>query len=146
MEVGLKDMLLKPIVFGLVHTVSVASLVTDLTISNTGMDRYRHLLLQILRQHGGVDLDSFKRPASNKPIWHEIKEVQKKRNAILHRAETASKEEAVLALGVASAIIKTMFPAVIVKMGLHLHDGCRICNDWKCQYEGTPLRKLMEDT
>jgi len=146
MEVGLKDMLLKPIVFGLVHTVSVASLVTDLAISHTGMDRYRDLLLQILRQHGGVDLDSFKRPTSNKPIWHEIGEVQKKRNAILHRAEAASVEEAVLALGVASAIIETMFPAVATKMGLHLHDGFRICNDWRCKYEGTPIGKIIEGT
>ena len=47
MEVGLKDTLLKPIVFGLVHAVSVATLITDLAVSPTGMDRYRELLIQI---------------------------------------------------------------------------------------------------
>lgn len=43
-EVGLKSTILKPIVYGLVHTESVASLVTDLAISHSGMDRYRDLL------------------------------------------------------------------------------------------------------
>jgi len=83
MEVGLKETLLKPIVFGLVHAASVAALITDLAISDRSMDQYRKLLLQILREHGGVDLDTYKRPDSNKLIWEEIKEIQKQRNSIL---------------------------------------------------------------
>jgi hypothetical protein len=31
-------------------------------------------------------------------------------------------------------------------MGLHLHDGYRICADWKCQYEGTPFEKIIKGT
>lgn len=144
MEVGLKEMLLKPIVFGLVHADSVASLITDLAVSHSGMDRYRKLLLQVLRERGGVDLDSFKRPNSNKPIWQEITEVQKQRNSILHRAKTASNQEAALALGVALALIETMFPTVVTKIGLHLHEGLRICDDWKCKYEGISLKKIND--
>ena len=136
MEVGLKTTLLKPIVYGLVHDDSVAVLITDLTVSHTGMDKYRKLLLQVLRDHGGVDLDNFKRSGANKMLWEEIKNIQKIRNSIMHRGEAASKEEATLALRVASEILETMFPAVATKMGLHLHDGFRICNDWKCNYEG----------
>ena len=145
MEVGLKEALLKPIVFGLVHTASVAALITDLAISHSSMDKYRELLLQILREHGGVDLDSYKRPDSNKPIWQEIREVQRQRNSILHRAEAASDEEATLALGVASTIIEKLFPAVVKKMGLHLHEGFRICNNWRCQYEDTPIGKVLKN-
>jgi hypothetical protein len=145
MEVGLKETLLKPIVFGLVHAASVAAFITDLAISHSSMDKYRELLLQILREHGGVDLDTYKRPDSNKPIWQEIREVQKQRNSILHRAETASDEEAILALGVASTIIEKLFPVVVNKMGLHLHEGFRICNNWKCQYEGTPIGKILKN-
>jgi hypothetical protein len=93
MEVGLKETLLKPIVVGLVHTASVAALITDLAISHSSMDKYRELLAQILREHGGVDLDTYKRPDANKPIWQEIRDVQKQRNSILHRAERASDGE-----------------------------------------------------
>lgn len=146
MEVGLKETLLKPIVFGLVHAVSVASLITDLVVSHKNMDKYRQLLLQILREHGGVALDTYKRTESSKPIWQEIKEVQNKRNLILHRAESASDEQAALALGVATTIVEKLFPMVVTKMGLHLHDGFRICDDRKCKYEGTEMEKLFKDT
>lgn len=71
--------------------------------------------MQILREHGGVDLDTYKRPDSNKPIWQEIREVQGQRNSILHRAEAASDEQAALALGVAQTIIEELFPAVVKK-------------------------------
>src|SRR4030067_923785 len=134
MEVGLKTMLLKPIVHGLVHAESVASLITDLTVSShTGMDRYRTLLLHVLQEHGGVDLNTFKRTGSNKTLWEEINDIQKIRNAIMHRAEKSAQQNADLALEVASEIIDNIFPAVVGKMGFHLHDGYRICSDWKCK-------------
>lgn len=134
-EVGLKEALLKPIVSGMVHTASAASLITNLVVSHQGMDRYRELLLQTLREHGGVDLDTYKRPKSTKPIWEEIREVQKRRNLIIHKAESASREQAALALGVAVTIIEELFPKVVNKMGLHIHDGFRICDDWKCAHK-----------
>ena len=46
MEVALKETLLKPIVHGLVHAGSVASLVTDLVMGHRSMDRYKDLLLK----------------------------------------------------------------------------------------------------
>ena len=143
MEVGLKTTLLKPIVHGLVHTESVAALITDLTISHSGMDRYRKLLFQVLRDHGGIDLSNYKRTESNKTLWEEINTVQKKRNLIMHRAVKAEVEDADLALAVASEILESIFPAIIAKMGLHLHDAFRICDDWKCQYKGTKFESVL---
>ena len=144
MEVALKECLLKPIVHGLVHAESVASLVTDLVVSHQSMDRYKDLLLQILREHGGVDLLTYKRPDSERNIWEEIKTIQKKRNLVVHVAQTASGEEMSLALSVASTVIGTLFPSVIKNMGLHLHEGYRICSDWKCRCEGTPFEKVIK--
>lgn len=142
MEVGLKEALLKPIVFGLVHVASSASLVTNLVMSHQSMDRYKDLLLQILRDHGGVDLQSYNRPNSTKTIWEEIKALQTKRNHILHAAQTASGDEAALSLGVASTIITELFSGVVTRMGFHLHDGYRICDDWKCKFKGTGMESL----
>ena len=132
-EVGLKDTLLKPIVFGLVHTTSTASLITNLVMSHQSMDRYKELLLQILREHGGFDLHSYKRQHAVRPIWEEIKNIQKKRNLILHAAAEASVDEATLALDVASEILEDIFPTVLTSMGMHLHDRYRICDDWECK-------------
>ncbi|HAL44342.1 MAG TPA: hypothetical protein DCP47_00225 [Phycisphaerales bacterium] len=142
METGLKTMLLKPIVHGLVHAESVASLITDLAVSHTGMDRYRDLLLRVLQEHGGVDLNTFKRIGANKTLWEEINEIQKIRNLIMHRAEKATTQSADLALAVASEIIDHIFPSVIIKMGFHLHDGYRICSDWKCSIKQDNQKKL----
>ena len=139
MEVGLKATLLKPIVHGLVHDESAASLITDLTISYTGMDRYRTLLLHILKEHGSVDLNTFKRAESSKTLWEELKEVQKIRNSIMHRADKASQESADLALDVASEILEKIFPEVVTRMGFHLHDGYRICSDWECKHKDLSL-------
>ena len=143
-EVALKETLLKPIVHGLVHAESVASLVTDLVMGHQSMDRYKNLLLQILREHGGVDLLSYKRSGSSKNIWDEMKTVRTKRNRIVHAAQVVSEEETALALSVASTVIETLFPSVIAKMGFHLHDGHRICTDWKCQYKGTSFEKIIK--
>jgi hypothetical protein len=143
MEVGLKSTLLRPIVHGLVHTESVAALITDLVVSHSGMDRYRKLLLQILQEHGGVDLENLIRSGSNKTLWEEIRAVQKIRNGVMHRAETASEAEAELALGVAAEILESVFPAILKHIGLHLHEGYRICSDWKCQYRDTAVGRAL---
>lgn len=145
-EVGLRETLVKPIVFGLVHTLSVASLITDLVLSRSGWTKYKHLLLQILRQHTDVDLYAYKRPDSRRPIWDEIADVKKKRDLIMHQAQTATTDEAGLAIGVASTIMENLFPTVVAKMGMHLHEGFRICDDWKCRYKGTPIEKILKAT
>jgi len=133
-EVGLTNVLLKPIVYGLIHSESAAGLITELTLGHKGLDRFRELLLQILLEHGGIDLNSFKRQGSTRTLWEEIGKVQKWRNTILHRAESASNDEAMQAIEVASAILETLFPAVVTKLGFHLHDGMRICDEWRCKY------------
>jgi len=110
------------------------------------MDRYRNLLSQILKDHSAVDLDNYKRKDSNKTFWEEIKEVQKVRNLVVHRGDLASVEQAELSINVASEIIEKIFPKIISKIGLHLHDSFRVCDDWKCKYTGTEMEKLIKGT
>lgn len=144
LEVALKTTLLKPIVFGLVHTESIASLVTDLTLAHSGMDRFRNLLFKILNDHGKIDLNVFKRDDSPSLLWEEIKTVQKTRNKIMHSGDTAKPEQTKLAICVAESLVETVFPQLIKEMGFHLHHDYRICNNWKCKHEGTELGKLID--
>ena len=53
--------------------------------------------------------------------------MQERRNDLLHGAEIASRVEAEQAIAVAEAILEQLFPAVMKRLGLHLHDGPRIC-------------------
>ena len=45
-EVAVKGVLLKPIVYGLVHSDSAAGIITDMVIAHTGFDRFRKLLFK----------------------------------------------------------------------------------------------------
>src|SRR5437016_3112091 len=49
-ELAIKVVLLKPIVFGLVHMEGLAGYITELTTQHTGMERFQTLLTEILAQ------------------------------------------------------------------------------------------------
>ena len=133
-EVGLKSTLLKPIVCGLVHADSIAELIAELTLSQTGVVRFRDLIFRILKEHGKIDLKHYKRPNSDTTLWQEVTEINKLRNRVVHRAEKVSPERADLSVCVGSIILETIFPSVLTEMELHLHDGYRICDSWRCRY------------
>lgn len=133
MELGLKMVLLRPVVYGLVHTDSTAGLVTDLTLAHVGMERFRNLLFRILTDHGGVDLPTLTRPGEAKTLWQEITEVGDERNRVLHRGEEASEEQAHRAINVAALLLENIFPALVARLGLHLHERMRVCGELKCR-------------
>ncbi|MBS1828814.1 MAG: hypothetical protein JST93_26160 [Acidobacteria bacterium] len=126
-ELAVKNVFLKPIVYGLVHTEGVAAFVTDLTTQHTGMERFQSLLAEILTQFGGVDLKTFKRADSLKTLWQEIGEVQKARNSVIHRGGPASDDDADLAIAVAGTLLTEILPDVLTKLGLHIHPPMTIC-------------------
>jgi len=125
-EVGLKVALLKPVVYGLVHSESVAGIITDLVLSQTGVKRFRNLLFKILSEYGGVDLKTFKRAESKKSLWEEVQEIQHRRNNIIHQAELVAERESQQAIEVASSILEELFPKVVRNLGLHVREHGRI--------------------
>jgi hypothetical protein len=146
-ETVIKTVLLKPVVYGLIHDASAAHLVTEFTVGRGGVGKFKGLLIEILAAHGGVDLRIFKREKSKATLWDEICSVQKARQRIVHQAEMATVEEAHLAIAVATYLVENVFPQVIKHLGLHLHDGVRICNDTKCSLDpklAELLRRLSE--
>jgi hypothetical protein len=127
-EVGLKAAILKPILFGLVHTDSVAAFIAEL-IPEQRNDKFRKALFAILRELGGVDLESFRRSGCSKTLWQEIAETHERRNAILHRAEQVTASDAELALEIARTVVEDLFPTVIYNLGLHLHGKYEVCGN-----------------
>jgi|SRR5579863_346120 len=122
-ELAVKDVLLKPIISGLVHIEDLASLVADLTTKHSGMDRFQNLLTEILAQFGGVDLKVFKRPGATKGLWQEMNDVQKARNAVVHRGQTVDADVAVLSINVGNSLLNDIFPQVLSKLRLHLQES-----------------------
>jgi hypothetical protein len=127
-ELAVKMVLLRPIVFGLVHTEGLASFITELATAHAGMERFQKLLAEILAQFGGVDLKTFRRSDSARALWQEIAEVQRARNAVIHRGEAVDNATADLAISVATALLKEIFPLVLAKLDLHLHEPITVCD------------------
>jgi hypothetical protein len=128
-EVGIKAGLLRPVVYGLIHTELFAGPVTDMVLGHTGFDRFTRLLFEILREFGGVDLNTFRRSDSSRPLWEELQANQKVRNAFVHRAQAVDEKDSDLALAVAVATLEQLVPKVVTKLGLHFHEEARVCGE-----------------
>ncbi len=137
------QVVLRPVVQGLVYSTSTADFISELTLNHVGLDRFRDLLFKILVDHAGIDLAHFKRKGAPEPLWTEITRLQQLRNRVIHRAEVVEPERAGLSVSVAEAVLGEIFPAVITHLGLHLHEGVRICNGPLCQFEGILSAELI---
>lgn len=130
-EVSLRDALLAPILHGSFHTGSSADLVVKLVIASKD-EKLLKALLRVLAAHTQIDLQQFTRAGSGKPLWEEMREIQVKRNRIVHQAEGASVEEADAAIEVAKAVLHQVFGGTVRNLGLHLHENVRVCALPKC--------------
>ena len=126
-EVALKAVLLRPVVHGLVHFESAAPLIAELTIKHTGIDRFRELLIEILATHGSVDLREFRREGARKKFCSASSRTSRAGGTDVHRAASATAEQAGISVAVATSILEDLFPAVLKTIGLHTTDGTSIC-------------------
>lgn len=130
-EVCLRGALLTPLLRGAFHTEASADVLARLVVG-TKDEKLVKALLRILAVHTGVDLQVHRRATATKPIWEEMHDVQLKRNMVVHQAAAASLADAQQAIAVAETMLTGIFPAVITKLGLHLHEGPRVCDSPKC--------------
>ena len=105
-ELALRDVILKPIAFGMVHDENTGSLMVELAVGN---QQFTKLLFSVLQDYG-VDLKNIARNNGSNNLWAEIQEIAKIRNQILHRGKTASKEQAEQSLEIASILLNKLYP------------------------------------
>jgi hypothetical protein len=116
-EVGFKNLLLKPIVYGFVNSDHVADLVsTAIVSSNREEKRLRAFINVLFRNLTLVDLEAVKLRGRNETLWAHMEIIKKKRNAILHRVESAEKRDAEHAVALASLIVEDFFPRLRSQM------------------------------
>lgn len=126
-EQFLKVALLKPVVFGLIHVDSLASLVVDVAMDQTGgLDRYKSLLAGLFNELAGIDVSKEHREGASKTLLVEIRELQELRNKIVHRAEKAEESDAKHALAVANGVYSQVFVQLLHAIGLQVEKGARI--------------------
>lgn len=125
-EVFLKATVLKPVIFGLVHHESLANIVVEHTLGQTGFDRYKTLLSRIFADLAEIDLASVKREGVESPLLDEVLSLQKLRNKIIHQGQKCSQGEAENALAVTSAVYSEIVLPMLGAIGLEVQKGGQI--------------------
>lgn len=145
-ELVVKAAILRPLVFGLVHSDSLALLVANSIVESRGVERLRDLLIEILKDVAGVDLKLFKRAEAKTSLWNEITSNQKTRDGVIHRGSSATSDDADFAIAVAEGALKELLPAVLVGVNLHIHDDGLVCGEYHAPPEILErLARLIED-
>ena len=137
-ELVIKNVLLRPLISGLVHIEDLALLVVEQSTNQTGMGRFQKLLAGIVSEFSSFELSTLKRPSSSQTLWQEIKTVQEARNGVVHRGEAFGEEMATRSIEIADTLLNVVFPDVLSKLDLHIHPPITICNKTHHEYPSPP--------
>jgi hypothetical protein len=117
-ELFLKASLLKPVIYGLVYNESLAEIIVETALSQTGFDRYRKLLSGLFSELLKVDINKVKSFGSNKYLLEEASDVQVKRNKVIHQGMMVSKDDSKFAIGVAYGVLYHIVNPMLLGIGL----------------------------
>lgn len=125
-EQFLRAVLLKPVVYGLVHHEALAEMIVELTMGQTGFMRYKKLLARIFENLAGINLEDVKRPGSAKKLLDEASGLQKVRNDIIHKGIQVEKSDAKMALDITAAVYLQIVVEMLGTVGLRIEQGGKI--------------------
>ena len=118
-ELFLKSVLLKPVLFGMINNENVAELIVYYSVGQTGFNRYKKLLNSLCLCVANIELSDIQ-GTSGKPILDEAAEIQEVRNRVLHQGYKASVDDMKKAKNIASLIFKDVVLPVLQNMKLEL--------------------------
>jgi hypothetical protein len=122
-ELFLKAALLRPVVYGLVHSEALAELVASAALSQAGFTRYEKLLSKLFLDLTGTELRSIVRIPCAKPLLEEASDIQDLRNAVVHRGAEISADQAQLGVAVATEVFNKVLAEVITTLGFSMQKG-----------------------
>ena len=116
-ELYLKSVLLKPVLYGMIHNENVAELIVRSSTGQSGFKRYQKLLASLCLNAAEINLSDLK-GLDGKPILREAGEVQDIRNLVVHQGYQATAMEMEKARNVAVVILTKIIEPVLHKLGL----------------------------
>jgi hypothetical protein len=125
-ELFLKGSLLRPIVFGLVHSPAIAQLVVESAMTQTGFSRYAKLLAGLYRMLTFNELATVTRPSSTLNLLKEASNFQQTRNQILHQGAAVSEMQAREAVDVSKHVFNLILLPVLEELSLTVDDAGRL--------------------
>ena len=111
-EMLLKATLLRPVIYGLVHSEALAEAIVQRAMSDLSLDRYTDLLAELFLVLAKVDVKAVRRSESSpKTLLNDCKDLQNIRNGIVHRGEKATAEQAKFACQRFVSSLRSFLPA-----------------------------------
>ena len=108
-EISMRDLLLKPIVAGLVHNPDIADVVADLVDAK---NKKTITLLDFVFTEIGLPSIRNQTLCGDRLLWSERRELQEMRNGIVHRGDDVEQEHAQRGLNLAKHFIRKLYPAI----------------------------------
>lgn len=123
LELTVKNVILRPLVSGLVHNEVVAGFVAQSAVGRGGANRFTDLLFQLLNEVADLDLSTYQRDDQACRLRTEVETVIKLRNGILHEGETVTSDQATMAVDVSRALLCDVFPDLIKALDMTTDEG-----------------------
>ncbi|EJI1281059.1 TPA: hypothetical protein P0E34_005073 [Vibrio campbellii] len=120
-EVLIKSVLLKPVVYGMVHNEYAAEMISSGLLKQSGIDRFKDLVFDVIDENVdlGCSINEYKRQQSSETLWRERDKIQRLRNKIMHAANECSFEDAQQAIDITVEFV-SIIVAVIRNFSLDL--------------------------
>jgi hypothetical protein len=131
MELFLKGALLRPVVYGLVHSDALAELVVEAALSQTGFRRYEKLLAGLFKEIAGVDIEVLRRDGGKTSLLKEAHALQTARNGVIHQGNETTTARAEEALAISNAVLAQVLWPVLNELGLSIQKGGHLVDDEK---------------
>ncbi|CAG0991824.1 hypothetical protein RHDC1_02432 [Rhodocyclaceae bacterium] len=122
-EQFLKVALLRPVVYGLVHFDSLAEMIVNSALSQTGYLRYTKLLSGLFNTLTSTELAKITLPGKSKSLLNEASELQSRRNDVVHKAEEIFEVEAASAIDVSAGVYFFILTEMLSALGLEVLEG-----------------------
>ena len=121
-ELFLKATLLKPIVYGLIYENELAETIVQLTLGQSGFERYKKLFANLFIHFADLDIEKITREGEETNLFAEWAEVQKHRNRILHQGEMADADAAKKASLIAHATYQKITEPLLNNLNLVVNE------------------------
>ena len=125
-DVGIKVIILKPILFSLAFSKAAGELLYDSTFKQKSVPKIPKLYFQVLKDITGMDFKEITRANRQRKLWDELSDLQDKRNKVLHQAKPIFEHDAEESISIADAVFDEIIPKILNKFHFHLK-GEQIC-------------------
>lgn len=122
-EVGIKSVVLRPILYSLTIDENAGHLLYEQTFKRKSLHEINKFYYDVLKKVTDLNFNSIKRDGYTSTILQEWQELQKLRNEVLHQGLSVQKEASENAINMASYVFCEIIPIVLDRFYSHIENG-----------------------